>query len=331
MNSGLRNKLSVTDVIKNEVTEYIAQGIFPGAAFAFVEGFEPAHEIVVGQAAIMPEIEELSADRLWDLASVSKVVGVGTVLIDRILSGELSADAPLQSLLPSWHEETVTLRQLLTHTSGISPVIENRDKLTKEELIAAMLTLTVIDDKRFRYTDVNFILLGLALEELDGKPLDVILSAEVFDKWQMSDTSFAPVSAERAISTDWQLPRGVVHDPKARVLGNDCGSAGLFSTVSDLTRFVQGYFANPIYLALTENFAATGDVPRSLAWAFADASQDWLIHTGYTGTFILMNLKRQQAVIFMSNRVHLKDERAQWIVDRDRLIQKIILKIEEST
>ncbi len=87
--------------------------------------------------------------------------------------------------------------------------------------------------------------------------------------------------------------------------------------------FVQAYFSDDSYLQLVRDYS-NGSKKRSLAWDILEKNENWILHTGYTGTFILMNLKEKKAVIFLSNRVHIKDERAQWIKDRDRLIEAFI-------
>ncbi|WP_285123677.1 serine hydrolase domain-containing protein [Lactococcus petauri] len=300
------------------IDDYVAEAIFPGCQIAIVEG-TMVQEFVRGNQAILPKVEPLVAGKKWDLASVSKVVGTGTVVIDLVLSGKLSLDAPFTDYYPDFHDESITLRQLLTHTTGINPFIENRDKLDFKGLKEAIDHIEVTEDKSCHYTDINFILLGFMLEKLYGKSLDVVFKAEVFEKWDMSATSFGPVT--NAVPTSLDTRVGTVHDPKAKVLGKHCGSAGLFAPMNDLVKFVQGYFSDTKYLALQKNFAA-GQRPRSLAWDFIH--DQWLLHTGYTGTFILMNLEAKKAVIFLSNRVHLKDERAQWIADRDVLIEILI-------
>lgn len=300
------------------IDDYIAQEIFPGCHVAIVEEAE-VQESVRGNQAILPKVKPLVAGKKWDLASVSKVVGTGTVVINLVLSGKLELDASFTDYYPDFHDESITLRQLLTHTTGINPFIENRDKLDFKGLKDAIDHIEVTENKSCHYTDINFILLGFMLEKLYEKSLDEVFKAEVFEKWNMSETSFGPVT--NAVPTSLDTRVGSVHDPKARVLGIHCGSAGLFAPMIDLVKFVQGYFSDTKYLALQKNYAA-GDRPRSLAWDFIH--DQWLLHTGYTGTFILMNLESKKAVIFLSNRVHLKDERAQWIVDRDRLIEILI-------
>ncbi|NHI67516.1 serine hydrolase domain-containing protein [Lactococcus formosensis] len=300
------------------IDDYIAQEIFPGCHVAIVEEAE-VQEFVRGNQAILPKVKPLVAGKKWDLASVSKVVGTGTVVINLVLSGKLELDAPFTYYYPEFHDESITLRQLLTHTTGINPFIENRDELDFKGLKDAIDHIEVTENKSCHYTDINFILLGFMLEKLYEKSLDEVFKAEVFEKWSMSETSFGPVT--NAVPTSLDTRVGSVHDPKAKVLGTHCGSAGLFAPMIDLVKFVQGYFSDTKYLALQKNYAA-GDRPRSLAWDFIH--DQWLLHTGYTGTFILMNLESKKAVIFLSNRVHLKDERAQWIVDRDRLIEILI-------
>lgn len=315
------------------VKAYVASGTFPGASFAIVNG-QAIEKYVIGYECLRPEPVLLQTDMSYDLASVSKVVGTGTVMIDLVLSGQVELDALLIDYYPDFKgpgSTTLTIRQLLTHTSGIDPFIENRHNLAYDELRAALNQVTVTSDKTFHYTDVNFILLGFMLEEIYGQDLADILQDRVFKPFNMHHTSF--VAPDKTVATAWNLPKGLVHDPKAQVLGRHTGSAGLFSDLDDLIAFSQAYFANPFYLLLLKDYAKANKA-RSLAWDLvgletsAESSKkqvgQWLMHTGYTGTFILLNLKTQQAVIFLSNRVHLRDERKQWIADRNVLIQAFL-------
>ena len=159
------------------------------------------------------------------------------------------------------------------------------------------------------------------MEEYYGESLDHIFTKNIFKNWGMKQTSFGPV--ENAVPTSQNIPLGTVHDPKAQVLKNHCGSAGLFSTLSDMILFSQAYFREEKYLALLKNYA-DGAKKRSLAWDLPAENNDWLLHTGYTGTFILINPRIKKAVVFLSNRVHLKDNREKWIEERDRLIKFLI-------
>lgn len=300
------------------IEKYVENGVFPGCEFVVIDGNLTA-KFQFGKRTILPEITALGTHEIWDLASVSKVVGTGTVLINLIFDGKIELDKPLNFYDAAFHDKNVTIRQLLTHTSGINPFIKNRDEMNAEQLKQAIYDISVTADKSFKYTDINFILLGFLLEKCYKKSLDEIFDEQIFKPWKMSETSFGP--RNEAVPTDFRLPIGQVHDPKARVLGIHTGSAGLFSSLSDLTKFVQAYFADDKYLQLLTNFSGN-EKQRSLAWDLL--KNDWILHTGYTGTFILINLKTKKAVIFLSNRVHLKDGRAQWILDRNLLIADFI-------
>lgn len=311
------------------IKAYIASGIFPGASFALVNKDEVS-KYIFGYDRLWPEKISLKPDMAYDLASVSKVVGTGTVFINLILSGKVMLDALLTDYYPDFvgrGANQLTIRQLLTHTSGINPFIKNRNELSYSELREALNQVDASLEKVFHYSDVNFILLGFMLETIYQQDLSDILKAQVFKPFNMIQTGF--VAPENTVSTEWQLPKGIVHDPKARVLGKHTGSAGLFATLDDLVNFSKSYFTDDRYLALLKDYSLTGD-HRSLGWDIlmteADcdnkASSQWLLHTGYTGTFLMINLKTQQAVIFLSNRVHLEDDRQGWILNRDVLIKQ---------
>ena len=103
-------------------------------------------------------------------------------------------------------------------------------------------------------------------------------------------------------------------------MGRHAGSAGLFSTVQDLEIFLEHYLQDDFAAALRQNFSKETGKERSLAW---DLDGEWLQHTGYIGTFIMFNRAQQKAVIFLSNRTYEKDEREQWILERNKLMDVI--------
>ncbi|WEV45506.1 serine hydrolase [Streptococcaceae bacterium ESL0687] len=306
------------------IKEYIASGVFPGASFATINKGQ-IHNYYLGLQQNFPYPKLTRKNLLYDLASVSKVLGVGTILIRDYLTGSIDIDRPLKDYYPAFHEGSLTVREFLTHTTGVNPFIKNRDQLDAAELKEAMNNIELTDDKSFKYTDVNFILLGFMLEEIYKKDLDELINQEVFEKFSMPTASFFPAAKNQVVLTDKDTPRGIVHDPKARLLKGHAGSAGIFASLVDLEEFIKNYLYNQEYFSnkielLDKNFAAEKG-RRSLAW---DLLGDWLIHTGYTGTFILINLKEEKGIIFLSNRVHLKDERSQWIEDRNILINLMI-------
>lgn len=300
--------------ILEKIHEQMDENLYLGASLAlYSDGVW--QDFYFGQTE---EGQPTKAGLLYDLASVSKVVGVGTLLIFLIQSGEIELDAPLKRYYPAVADASLTIRQLVTHTSGIDPFIPNRDALDEAGLRQAINQIKVGDQKDFHYTDINLILLGFMLEELYGKDLDQILQEEIFGPWQMKKTSFGPLS--QAVPTVKGVPAGIVHDPKAQVLGVHTGSAGLFSDLQDMKTFLQHYLEDDFAENLTQNISPSK--ARSIVWNIE--SQDWLDHTGYTGTYILVNRKAQKAAIFLTNRTYLYDDRPLWIAKRRELIDVLI-------
>ena len=302
--------------IIQKIEQQIEAGIYPGASFAYYRDGEWS-DCYLGEAD--PEIGEQTCQGLvYDLASVSKVVGVGTVLTFLWHQGELDIEKSVTEFLPDSDYLDITIRQLLTHSTDLDPFIINRDQLSAEELKEAMFHLNRREKRAFLYSDVHFLLLGFLIENYFEKDLEQILQEQVFDPWKMKETQFGPVSS--AIPTVQGQKAGVVHDPKARLLGKHAGSAGLFSTVKDLKIFLEHYLQDDFATDLSQNFSDLSDKERSLAW---NLEGDWLDHTGYTGTFIMWNRKKQEAAIFLSNRTYEKDQRAQWIIDRNQVMDLI--------
>ena len=301
-----------TKIIK-KIEEQIEAGIYLGASFAYFKDNQWT-EIYVGQSD--PEHGlQTEAGLVYDLASVSKVVGVGTVLTFLWERGQLDIDRPVTDFLPESDYPDITIRQLLTHSTDLDPFIPNRDLLAASELKDAMFHLNRRSQSAFLYSDVHFLLLGFILERIFNQDLDVILQEQVWNPWRMTETQFGPV--ELAVPTVRGVEAGLVHDPKARLLGRHAGSAGLFSTVKDLQIFLQHYLKDDFARDLSQNFSLLDDKERSLAW---NLEGDWLDHTGYTGTFVMWNRQKKEAVIFLSNRTYEKDERAQWILDRNQVM-----------
>ena len=304
------------DLVIQKIKQQIGAGIYPGASFAYYRDGEWS-DCYLGEAN--PEIGEQTCQGLvYDLASVSKVVGVGTVLTFLWHQGELDIEKSVTEFLPDSDYLDITIRQLLTHSTDLDPFIINRDQLNAEELKEAMFHLNRREKRAFLYSDVHFLLLGFLLENYFEKNLEQILQEQVLDPWKMKETQFGPVRS--AVPTVRGQKAGVVHDPKARLLGKHAGSAGLFSTVKDLKIFLEHYLQDDFADGLSQNFSDLSDKERSLAW---NLEGDWLDHTGYTGTFIMWNRKKQEAAIFLSNRTYEKDERAQWIIDRNQVMDLI--------
>ena len=196
--------------ILSKVEEQIAQQIYPGASLALYTRGE-WQEYYLGESN--PERSEKSrAGLVYDLASVSKVVGVGTILAFLFHEKKLDLDAPLTQYYPAFHDNSVTVGQLATHTSGLDPFIPNRDALNAVELKEALNHLKVLDSKRFRYTDVNFLLLGFMVEEIFHSALSDIFERKIFQPWGMKETAFGPVA--QAVPTVRGVKQGLYMTPK---------------------------------------------------------------------------------------------------------------------
>ena len=304
-----------TKILK-KIEDQIEAGVYPGASFAYFKDGE-WRESYLGLSD--PERGlKTGAGLVYDLASVSKVVGVGTVLTFLWQQGKLDIDRPVADFLAACDYPDITIRQLLTHATDLDPFIPNRDQLGSKELREAMFHLNRRSQPAFLYSDVHFLLLGFLLEKIFEQDLDQIIKEQVLNPWGMKETMFGPV--ELAVPTVRGREAGSIHDPKARLLGKHAGSAGLFSTVKDLQIFLEHYLKDDFAENLSRNYSPLEDEERSLAW---NLEGNWLDHTGYTGTFIMWNREKQEATIFLSNRTYEKDERVQWIIDRNQVMEMI--------
>lgn len=312
--------------------------IFPGVAFAFIEK-EATEETIWGQQMIVPHPKQLQKDILFDVASLTKVVCTTSVILRLVEQGRLDVDLPLKNYLPTFQNHQITLRHLLTHTSDIQTWIKDRDQLNKEELKAAYLKLQPGENlgKVVQYTDAGTILLGFMLEEIYQKSAVEIFYTEVLNPLGMKNSIFLPPEGlKRKIAPTEVLPdgtilQGVTHDPKARVLKEEAGNAGLFTNLADLEIFAQMYLAKGKDYLKKETIAMLlrdqtphHDGKRSLGWDLKDTkdrqNRHLLFHTGYTGTFLLLDPKEQSAFIFLSNRVHPHDDRALYLEKRDEIL-----------
>ena len=302
--------------ILRKIENQIEAGVYPGASFAYFKDGE-WRESYLGLSD--PE-KGLKTDSglVYDLASVSKVLGVGTVFTFLWQQGKLNIDRPVTDYFAECDYPDITIRQLLTHATYLDPLSPNRDQLSAEELREAMFHLNRRNQLAFLYSDVHFLLLGFLLEKIFEQDLDQIIEEQVLNPWGMTETKFGPV--EHAVPTVRGVEAGNIHDPKARLLGKHAGSAGLFSTVKDLQIFLEHYLKDDFAENLSRNYSPLDDKERSLAW---NLEGTWLDHTGYPGTFIMWNREIQEAAIFLSNRTYEKDERAQWIVDRNQVMEMI--------
>ena len=322
---------------KQQIQQMVAQKIIPGASYAVMH-LDHIQTGQVGVAQVKPSVQPLWPHALYDLASVTKVIGTTTLAMQLMANGQLDIERPMQDYLPTLQNRQLTVHNCMTHTSGLSGYIPNRNALSASELLAAIQTLPVSQanlNHRVVYTDLGVILTGLVLEKIVGLAIQPAITAAVIKPLGLPDATFTPQAANcvpTVYSPTTGLLQGVVHDPKARVLGEHCGSAGLFASVADLVKFAQfmlGQTAVPSVLepatitSLYQDWTPNQRLRRSFGWNLWRASatrQPIIFHTGYTGTLFMLDRETQSALVFLANRVHPTAPNNAFLPARRRLI-----------
>jgi len=273
---------------------------------------------------------EVTAETIFDLASVSKVVGTTAMAMLLYERGHLDLDVPVAGIIPQFakgdlRRQDVTVRMLLAHSSGLPAYVRlYRDAHTREQLLEAALAvpLEADPDTRAAYSDIGFIILGAALERIADEPLDRFCAREVFGPLGMHHTAYCPPAQLRASIPPTQDDRefrgriiqGEVQDENASVLGGVAGHAGVFSNAADLAVFahcmLQG--GRPILRPDTvELFTRRhGASSRALGWDTPSTpsqsgkyfSPRSFGHLGYTGTSLWIDPERRLAIVLLTNR-----------------------------
>lgn len=330
------------------IQKLIEEKIIPGTSYGFIEG-DKQYRYREGYAAVYPDKEAIQENQLYDVASLTKVMMTTTVILQLIEEGKVRLDEAVQTYLPDFSSPKVTIRHLLTHTSAIKGYIPNRDALAEEELKKSILQLPVEDaiGKQVVYTDTGMILLGFLIEEVEGEMLTKVFEKRVLQPLNLMDSSFHPDHPRRCAPTELHpkrgLIRGEVHDPKAYVLGDHCGSAGLFSSLNDCLKFAQmilkkgeldgvRILQQQTVEKLMKDWTPTGDLKRSLGWNLKGIEErPVLFHTGFTGTFMLLDVYQNKAFIFLSNRVHPKSDTPVYLKKRDEVVNSYLLERNKVT
>jgi uncharacterized protein YbbC (DUF1343 family)/CubicO group peptidase (beta-lactamase class C family) len=269
-----------------------------------------------GNRALVPQVERMTADTIFDAASLTKVIATAPSIWLLIARGKLTLDQPVRSVLPEFTDDAVTLRHLLTHTSGIKPGLDREGWSGYDGGIRR--ALAEVPQNRpgavFRYSDINYILLGEIVRRVSGEPLDVFAKNNIFTPLAMKDTTFRPKPGMRIAPTENGL-RGVVHDPTSRRMGGVAGHAGLFTTVDDLAKFVHAILRGTFFPRAMTEVASPPEVAIQRAAGFDIDSnysrprgdlfpQGSFGHTGWTGGFLWIDPSSRTFYVFLSNRVH---------------------------
>jgi len=334
--------LKTTELIKRLVDD----GTVPGVSYAMVNlQRNDLTTNIYGREALIPNIEDLKENQLYDVASLTKVVGTTNVILQLLESNKLTLEDSISDYLPEWQYPQVTIRHLLTHTSGITGYIKNRNQLPKAQLIEALLKLHIGDDfnKKMTYSDINFIFLGWIAASILGRPIQTLVTNRVLRPLEMNSSTFNPTNVQECVPTENSptrgLIRGTVHDPKAHILKMDCGSAGLFSTKTDLIKVAtqmmnddETLLKNSTKKLLMQNHAP-GITQRSLGWALIKSHtndhHNCIWHSGFTGTFMIIDRQEQQAMIFLSNRIHPNSPNEPFLDRRNEIIQSYLTEKEQ--
>jgi CubicO group peptidase (beta-lactamase class C family) len=319
-----------------------ADSAFPGAIAVVGTHDGVLAEYGVGQLDWAPTPRP-DDHTLWDLASLTKVVGLTTAMMQLVEQRRVDLDAPLQRYIPDWtgqNKDRVTVRNLLTHTSGL-PAFKAYDEITHDpDSLARLMFSTPLDTLpgvRMVYSDIGAYMLGRLVERVTGQTLDAYVHDHVFVPLAMDETMYRPPASlvPRIAPTELDprrggLVRGKVHDERAYYLGGVSAHAGIFSSGHDLARFARMYLnggtldgARVVQPATIAQFTAYTDSTfsnRGIGWQkpdlpgmkFASPSSAWaghlmstraFGHTGFTGTSIAIDPSRDLFVVLLSNRV----------------------------
>jgi len=324
------NRLAVLDPI---IEQAIHDGNIPGAILLVGHDGHVIYRKAYGARALEPRHEAMTGDTIFDLASLTKVIATTTAMMQLVERGKVRLNDPVAKYLPEFAQngkEDITVRQLLTHYSGLEPDLDLKTPWQGKETAFRMAFAETPQEPAgsgFTYSDINFITLGALVERVSGEPLDQYTVRHIFAPLRMMHTRFVPPVAWKAKIAPTQyddnnvMLRGVVHDPTARRMGGVAGHAGLFSTADDLAKFAQVLLngGGGILSAFSVEKMTRPEQPpeapvlRGFGWdidsPFSSNRGDLLPvgsfgHTGFTGTSVWIDPTTKTYIILLSNAVH---------------------------
>jgi serine-type D-Ala-D-Ala carboxypeptidase len=320
------------------IRESIQQRTFPGAALAVTHREALVVSQGFGRFTYDSTVPEIRTDTVFDLASVTKVVSTTAIAMLLYESGILDMESPVAAILPDFvalappqqrvERETVTIRMLLTHSSGLPAYVKlfESARMPDELVRAAMATpLAAPPGSKAEYSDLGFILLGEILTRLTGATLDAFMQTNIFAPLRMSRTCFnppaewkfsiPPTEDDRAFRH--RIVQGEVNDENAWVMGGVAGHAGLFASATDVARFAEcmlrggspilkpatvDLFGRREALPLGTSRALGWDTPSRPSSSGTHFSPRSFGHLGFTGTSLWIDPDRQLSVTLLANR-----------------------------
>ena len=315
----------------------VAHGNMPGAVVIVGHNGRVVYRKAFGMRSLKPAREAMTEDTIFDLASLTKCIATTTAVMQLFQQGRVRLNDPVAAYLPEFAQNgksEITIRELMTHFSGLPPDLDLKTPW-KSEATAFNMAMQVrpIDPPgtRFLYSDINFEVLGFLVEKLSGMPLNEYAATHIFAPLGMRETTYLPPAdwipriAPTQYGENGKMLRGVVHDPTARRMGGVAGHAGLFSTADDMAKFAQNLLSgNPLVLTRaaiekmsTPEQPATAASLRGLGWdidsPFASNRGELLPvgsfgHSGFTGTSLWIDPVTDTYIILLANAVHPNGE-----------------------
>ena len=311
----------------------IAEGLTPGAVAWIESRGERLHYKSYGSRSIVPDREPMTPDTVFDCASLTKVIATAPSIMLLVEEGKVRLNDSVARYLPEFSDQSITVRQLLTHYSGLPPVLKLDPPWSGYATgigLAMRQRPTHAPGSRFVYSDINYILLAEIIRTVSGVSVDRFASQRIFEPLGMKDTVFLPPENLRARIApterlgNGEVLRGVVHDPTTRAMGGVSGQAGLFSTAEDVATFARMMVSggevdgvrilSPLsVLRMRTPQSPEGKAARGIGWdidtayssprgdLFGTASYG---HTGYTGPSLWIDPDSESFVVLMTNRVH---------------------------
>ncbi|MEO8398329.1 MAG: glycoside hydrolase family 3 N-terminal domain-containing protein [Ignavibacteriaceae bacterium] len=346
--------------VDGAMIQAIDQKIFPGGVLLIGKKGKVIYQKAFGNFTFDKSSTLMSTDAIFDLASVSKVVGTTTAAMLLYDEGKLKLDKKVAFYLPEFGnngKEKITVKNLLEHNSGLIAYRNYRSLYkNKEEVITSIMNekLEYPTGSKTVYSDLNMIVLQQIIEKLSGESLDKFLAEKIFKPLKMNRTMYNPPKelyyycppTSDNFSSE-KRNKGVVHDGNAFILGGVAGHAGLFSTASDLAIFMQmmlqnGEYGDQKYIkqSTARNWTTHQSKlsSRGIGWdtnfqkkssAGNLFSENSFGHTGFTGTSVWADKDNDVFVILLTNRVYPDGKNSEIINFRPELHTKIMETILE--
>jgi len=311
--------------------------LIPGAVLIVGHHGKVVYRRCYGSRSLEPVQERMTLDTVFDMASLTKPLMTATAVMQLYEQGKLSPNDPVSKYVPDFAadgKQDITIRQLLTHYSGLPPDISLADPWEgKQEAYTRAFAVKPIHPPgvQFVYSDVNFIVLGALVEKISGLTLDEYAQRFIIKPLGLTHTRYLPpVSWKPSIApTQYDqggMLRGVVHDPTSRRMGGVAGHAGLFSTGDDMAVYAQNLLdrlaGRPSHFPLSRivlqkmvapEQPATGTALRGFGWDIDSpysGNRGTLFpvgsfgHTGFTGTSLWIDPVSDSYVVLLTNSVH---------------------------